>query len=85
MKETRPEENDRNTASPTESAVCGRQEREHSGADYLNRIMCKRNKCNKHLYTNACIQLYYVYNIKINKKQPLYLKKYKGCTEYGFY
>ena len=42
MKETRPAESDRNTASPTESAVCGRQEREHSGADYLNRIVCAR-------------------------------------------
>ncbi len=36
MKETHPEGSDRNTASPTESAVCGRQGREHSGADCLN-------------------------------------------------
>ncbi len=33
MKETLVKENDRNTASPTESAVCGSLQREHSGAD----------------------------------------------------
>ena len=37
-KETLPEGSDRNTASPTESAVCERQGREHSGADCLNSI-----------------------------------------------
>ncbi len=36
MKETHPEGSDRNTASPTENAVCESQEREHSGADCLN-------------------------------------------------
>ena len=30
---------DRNTASPTESAVWKRRQREHSGADWLNRIL----------------------------------------------
>ena len=36
MKETHPEGSDRNTASPTESAVCESRGREHSGADCLN-------------------------------------------------
>ncbi len=36
MKETLAKGNDRNTASPTESAVCGSWRREHSGAGYLN-------------------------------------------------
>ena len=36
MKETHLEGSDRNTASPTESAVCERQGWEHSGADCLN-------------------------------------------------
>lgn len=36
MKETHPEGSDRNTASPTESAVCERRGWEHSGADCLN-------------------------------------------------
>ena len=39
MKETHLEGSDRNTASPTESAVCERQGREHSGADCLNFAM----------------------------------------------
>lgn len=38
MKETHPEGSDRNTASPTESAVCERQGREHSGADRSNKV-----------------------------------------------
>lgn len=37
MKETLVKESDRNTVSPTESTVCGREQREHSGADFLNR------------------------------------------------
>jgi len=37
MKETLANENDRKTASPTESAVRGSWRREHSGADYLKR------------------------------------------------
>ncbi len=37
MKETLANENDRKTASPTESAVRGNWRREHSGADYLKR------------------------------------------------
>lgn len=36
MKETLVKEGNRNTASPTESAVCGSLQREHSGADYSN-------------------------------------------------
>lgn len=36
MKETLAKGNDRNTASPTESAVCGSWRREHSGAGDLN-------------------------------------------------
>ncbi len=36
VKETHPEGSDRNTASPTESAVCESQGREHSGADCLS-------------------------------------------------
>lgn len=35
MKETLAVKSDRNMASPTESAVCGKQRREHSGADCL--------------------------------------------------
>ena len=34
-KETLAREHDRNTASPTESAVCGKRQREHSGAGCL--------------------------------------------------
>ncbi|MGN0401870.1 MAG: hypothetical protein ACI4HQ_06365 [Acetatifactor sp.] len=41
MKETLTEENDRKTASPTESAVSGRRYREHSGAGYLNRKLIR--------------------------------------------
>lgn len=37
MKETLANENDRKTASPTESAVRGSWRREHSGADCLKR------------------------------------------------
>jgi len=33
---------DRNTASPTESAVWKRRSREHSGADWLNRNLHER-------------------------------------------
>ena len=38
-KETLVKENDRDAASPTESAVRGSLQREHSGADYLNCIL----------------------------------------------
>lgn len=38
MKETLVRENDRKTASPTESAVSGSWRREHSGADYLKSL-----------------------------------------------
>lgn len=39
MKETLANENDRKTASPTESAVRGSWRREHSGADGLNQCL----------------------------------------------
>lgn len=39
MKETLAVENDRNVASPTESAACGNQRREHSGADVLKAVV----------------------------------------------
>ena len=42
MKETLAKGNDRNTASPTESAVCGSWRREHSGAGCLN---CNEMRC----------------------------------------
>lgn len=41
MKETLAVKSDRNTASPTESAVCGKQRREHSGADCLKGLLCR--------------------------------------------
>ncbi len=41
MKETLVQENDRKTASPTESAVRRREQREHSGADYLKKYLLR--------------------------------------------
>ena len=46
MKETLAKGNDRNTASPTESAVCGSWRREHSGAGYLN---CNEQQLGQHV------------------------------------